>query len=95
MIPIVHILWALGFNLTIGFTTGNWWAGAAAGSFFYLGREYTQAEYRWIERFGFGKRSNMPWYGPFQLRVWDLHSVLDFVIPSIIMVAVAMSKRFW
>ncbi|EMX6803347.1 hypothetical protein AAHJ44_003303, partial [Escherichia coli] len=38
-------------------------------------------EYRWIEMFGHGKRMNMPWWGGFDPRVWDVGSLFDFVVP--------------
>lgn len=61
----------------------SWWVGAAAGAFFYIGREITQAEYRVIEQFYDGKRVNMPWYGAFERRAWDLKSLLDWIFPTI------------
>lgn len=41
---------------------------------YFIGREIAQAEYRWIEYYGKGKRANMPWYVPLDLRLWDVHS---------------------
>lgn len=51
------------------------------GSTFFLAREHTQAEYRWIAKYGQGKRMNMPWYGGFDPKVWDVGSLLDAIIP--------------
>ena len=51
--------------------TGNWAYGAIAGCTFFIAREHTRAEYRWIEMFGHGKRINMPWWGGFDPRAWD------------------------
>lgn len=48
---------------------------------FYLGREHTQAEYRWIAQFVAGKRANMPWWGGFSWRAWNLPSLLDWFVP--------------
>ena len=31
--------------------------------------------------FGQGRRANMPWWGGFDPRVWELGSVLDFLVP--------------
>lgn len=57
-------------GLKLGITLSAIW-----GSVIYLlGREIAQAEYRWIQHYGFGKRYNMPWWGPFDPRVWDVHS---------------------
>lgn len=51
---------------------------------FYLGREFTQAEYRYISTYGNGKRANMPWYGGFLPKVWNTKSILDWVLPLIV-----------
>lgn len=70
MIYFEHIVLALLIQAAIGTGTGNWWAGAGVASAYFLGRELAQAEYRWIEHFGQGLRANMPWWGPFDRRVW-------------------------
>ena len=76
-----HSAYALLFMAIIGLLTNNWIAGACFGSAFFVGREHAQAEYRVIQKFYEGKRANMPWYGGFEPRGWDLKSVLDFVLP--------------
>jgi hypothetical protein len=48
--------------------------GAVLASAFFAGREHAQAEYRWIEHCGNGKRVNMKWWNAFDPRVWDAHS---------------------
>jgi hypothetical protein len=48
--------------------------GATLASAFFAGREHAQAEYKWIEHFGEGKRANMKWWNAFDKRVWDTHS---------------------
>lgn len=63
--------------------TGNWAYGAIAGCTFFIAREHTQAEYRWIEMFGHGKRMNMPWWGGFDPRAWDVASLMDFAVPVV------------
>lgn len=67
---IEHGLWAVVVQMVIWLITRNWWIGAALACGYFLGREFTQAEYRWIEQFGQGLRANMPWWGAFDLRVW-------------------------
>lgn len=67
---IEHALVALAIQLAVGLKTRNWWAGAALACGYFIGREVAQAEYRWIEQFGSGRRANMPWWGVFDLRVW-------------------------
>jgi len=70
MTYIEHTLVALLVQALVGRLTGNWWAGAALASAYFIGREMAQAEYRWIELFSAGRRANMPWWGPFDRRVW-------------------------
>ncbi|HCT7884770.1 TPA: hypothetical protein OT846_002434 [Escherichia coli] len=79
--PILHALCAVVAQVLVGLFTGNWAYGAIAGCTFFIAREHTQAEYRWIEKFGKGKRINMPWWGGFDPRVWDVGSLFDFVAP--------------
>ncbi|MCJ2185008.1 hypothetical protein MTR62_20300 [Novosphingobium sp. 1949] len=67
---IEHAFFALLAQLAIGLASRNWWAAGAIPSAYFLGRELTQAEYRWIEHFGHGLRANMPWWGAFDPRVW-------------------------
>ncbi len=67
--PFLHALCAVAAQLLIGLFTGNWAYGAIAGCTFFIAREHTRAEYRWIEMFGHGKRINMPWWGGFDPRV--------------------------
>ncbi|HAO02933.1 MAG TPA: hypothetical protein DCQ42_14750 [Halomonas sp.] len=53
-------------------------------------REWTQAEYRWIESLGNGTRASMPWWGGFDPRVWSFKSlVMDMVAPAVVSAAVA------
>lgn len=84
-----HSAYALLFMAIVGLLTSNWFAGACFGSAFFVGREHAQAENRVIEHFYEGKRANMPWYGGFEPRGWDLKSVLDFGLP-IIVTAIAL-----
>lgn len=67
-----------------GWLFGSPWAGAALGIGIFLGREHAQAEYRWIERYGDGKRVNLPLWGGFDRRVWDLGSLLDWCVPLLV-----------
>ncbi len=81
--PFLHAFCAVAAQVLIGLFTGNWAYGAIASCTFFIAREHTQAEYRWIEMFGHGKRMNMPWWGGFDPRVWDVGSLLDFSFPII------------
>jgi hypothetical protein len=78
-----HSAYALLFMAIIGLLTSNWFAGACFGSAFFVGREHAQSEYRVIQKFYEGKRANMPWYGGFEPRGWDVKSILDFVLPIV------------
>lgn len=81
--PLLHALCAVAAQILVGLFTGNWAYGAIAGCTFFIAREHTQAEYRWIEMFGHGKRMNMPWWGGFDPRAWDVASLMDFAVPVV------------
>ena len=58
--------------------------GWLAGSAFYLGREVSQAEYRWMAAAG-KNRTEMPWYEGFKIWKWCDKSIwLDLVIPAVV-----------
>lgn len=79
-----HTIIALLVQALIGFSTKNWWAGAAIATGYFLGREFAQAEYRWIEQFGEGLRTNLPWWGAFDPKVWPaLDQFTDWLGPLI------------
>ena len=50
---------------------------------FYYGREFTQAEYRWISKLGRGRRANMPIWGGLDPRIWTPKSIADAVVPAL------------
>ncbi len=81
--PFIHAIASIIVQCFVGIITGYWAYGAIAGCTFFIAREHTQAEYRWIEKFGKGKRSNMPWWGGFDPRVWDVASLMDFAVPMV------------
>lgn len=91
-----HALAALAIQAVVGFSTRNWWAGAALACGYFVGREFAQAEYRWIEQFGQGLRANMPWWGVFDQRVWPKPDQwADWIGPVLLTlpVALAVSKK--
>lgn len=57
--PLTHIAIAAAIQAIAGYFTGDWITGAALACTWFIAREHTQAEYRWIEKFGEGLRSNM------------------------------------
>ncbi|MBF7977347.1 hypothetical protein I0C88_22810, partial [Escherichia coli] len=75
--PLLHALCAVAAQILVGLFTGNWAYGAIAGCTFFIAREHTQAEYRWIEMFGHGKRmcqrqDYWPFFAIFNVRYWSL-----------------------
>lgn len=67
------------------FPRGRW---RCDGCMWFIAREHTQAEYRWIAQLGAGKRANMPWWGGFDRRAWNLPSLLDWLVPVLACTAV-------
>lgn len=81
--PLIHAGVAVAVQASFGWSTGNWWLGGAAACIWWIAREHTQAEYRWIAQFGRGMRANMPQWGGFDPRIWNVPSVLDWLVPVI------------
>ena len=86
--PLYHAAMAVILQCFAGFLFGMWGLGGVLGCLWFLAREQTQAEYRWIALFGKGRRANMPWWGGFDIRVWDVASLLDWFIPLVACAAV-------
>ena len=85
-----HIAIALLIQVPLALALRNWLAGTAAACAWSLSRELTQAEYRWIELFGAGRRANMPWWGGFDLRVWQkLDPWIDGLLPCLVVLTLA------
>ena len=81
---LIHVACALAVQATIGLLTDNWWAGASAGAFMFVGREYAQAAYRMAAA---GVRGG--YLDPLRPRWWNTDSVPDVVLPAAAVVAVA------
>lgn len=79
--PLLHAVAAVAVQDAVGFVSGDWITGGLLGCIWFIAREHTQAEYRWIAQFGGGKRSNIPWWGGFDWRAWNLPSLLDWLVP--------------
>ncbi len=93
-----HLLLALAIMGVVAAATKRWLAGAFAASTWAIARELTQAEYRWIEAYGGGLRANMPWWGGFDLLVWQkLDPWLDWVVPSTaaFLLALILERKPW
>ena len=81
--PFMHAAISLVIQALVGLLTGNWWLGGLLACTWWIAREHTQAEYRWIEKYGQGKRANMPEWAGFDYRVWNVPSLLDFIAPVV------------
>lgn len=81
--PIIHAAIAVAVQCAFGVYLGDWITGAVIGCTWFIAREHTQAEYRWIEKFGGGLRSSLRAKDAFDMRVWDIGSLLDFAVPVI------------
>ncbi|MFM1649102.1 hypothetical protein ACJ5N2_14600 [Aeromonas salmonicida] len=92
--PLGHAIAAVTAQIFVGMTVGMWGIGAALGCLWFIAREHTQAEYRWIELFGHGKRANMPWWGGFDWRVWDVASLLDWLVPVVVCITVYWVAKY-
>ena len=81
--PFMHAAISLVIQALVGLLTGTWWLGGLVACTWWVAREHTQAEYRWIEKYGQGKRANMPDWAGFDYRVWNVPSLLDFIAPVV------------
>jgi hypothetical protein len=90
---IEHIAIAVLIQVIVALLVRSWTAGTAAACAWSISREITQAEYRWIEQYGNGLRANMPWWGGFEPGVWHLDALLDWIIPSAVVIAIAFAAR--
>ncbi|HHQ4553433.1 TPA: hypothetical protein ACSPZ7_001593 [Aeromonas veronii] len=92
--PLLHAAMAVVLQAAVGMTNGMWGVGGAIGCLWFIAREQTQAEYRWIAMFGDGKRENMPLWGGFDWRVWDLASLMDWLVPVLACAAVYWVAKY-
>lgn len=85
-----HIIIALAIQIAAFMFTDNWWVGAAAGAFYFIGREYAQAEHRVIQAHYVNRRSNAPFWCGLELRAWTKKGALDWILPSIFVFSVSL-----
>ena len=92
---LAHLVPALIVQLLVTLLTRHYAAGAAGGCVWAVSREIAQAEYRWIEQFGGGLRANMPWWGALEPRVWHADAMVDWLFPTVAVIAIAywMDRR--
>ena len=55
--PLIHAAVSVAIQIAVGLLSGDWLSGGIAACIWWAAREHTQAEYRWIERFGWNKAS--------------------------------------
>jgi hypothetical protein len=87
---LIHILFALACQLAIGLLTGNWWAGAAFGAAFFVGREHAQRQYKiagWTK--GLSINELNAWEG-FDFFLWKRDALLDLFAPVLVVIGVAL-----
>lgn len=81
-ISVVLLVWFIGGNALWA------WLGITA---VWASREWTQAEYRYIEHIGDGSRASMPWWGGFDPKAWTFKSlVMDMVLPGAVGLGLAI-----
>lgn len=97
-VPIALIVmaasWVLGRRLGVASAPAiwtGWFAGAAAC----VMREVTQAEYRWIEAVGQGKRANMPALEGLKFWEWNAHSLIETLGALGLSALVALAVARW
>ena len=90
---LLHTALTVATQVAVGLASGDWASGGILMSGFYISREVTQAEYRWIEAYGSGLRANMPWWGRFDARVWKPTDLLDWILPCVAAGAVAVVSK--
>jgi len=93
--PIEHALIAVAVQVAFGLWLGDWIAGAALACTWYIAREHTQAEYRYISRYGGGKRARLTALGWADKRIWNIGSVLDFAVPVATCLCVYFLSRLY
>lgn len=87
--PLEHLALALVLQVLCVRLGGSWWLGAVAAGALFIGREFTQAEYRAIEHYYGGLRANAPWFAGFEPRAWSLKSLLDWLLPLLAVATLA------
>ena len=84
--PMIHSLITIAVCVVIALSGLPYWM-CMMPAVWYMGREYSQAEYRYIEAYCYRKRENMPWYAPFLACSWTVKGMLDWILPLLVSVA--------
>lgn len=85
--PLEHAAIAACIMAVIWFATNDTLAGAMAGSWFFLGREHSEAEYRWMDLHK-TNRTGAESIGAFSPDVWTIGSLLDWIVPILTCTAI-------
>lgn len=80
--PIEHAAIATCIMVLVWFATNDALAGAMAGSWFFIGREHSEAEYRWMDLHKVS-RDGRESLGAFSPAVWTIGSMLDWIAPAL------------
>ena len=90
-----HAIIALAIQLSVWLVTGSLVYGALIAVAYFYGREFAQAEYRYMSKHN-TNRAGMPWYAGFDYRNWTYDAfVNDLLLPIITVTVVAVvSKEF-
>lgn len=85
-----HTFIALAVQGIVYLLLGSAVVGAALAIGVFFGREHAQAEYRWIERFGEGRRANWNWKNIFTAKIWSFDALVwDFLLPAVVVAGIA------
>lgn len=87
--PLEHAVIAVLITL-IGLELGMLDVGAAIAITAFIVREGEQALVRWANIYGGGRRANTPWWAWADYRVWDLGSLLDWIVPTVAVIILLM-----
>lgn len=82
-----HAFFAVLMQCAIGFATGNWWAGAAFGSAFFIGREHAQYEKKITHG---GPVNDLNPLAGFSFWNWSLDARLDLLFPVVATVVISV-----
>jgi hypothetical protein len=83
------ICWAIGYALGAS-NKASIWIGCFAASAVCIMREITQREYQWIEKFGGGRRANMPDLAGLEVWQWNAHSLSETAVAIVASLIAAM-----
>ncbi len=87
----IHAAFALAFQIAIGLSSGDWFAGALGATMFYLGWEVTQRRYKIAE--GRSQKDLKPWEG-FDVIKWGKDALIDLAMPIAVVWPTYLAHRY-